>query len=99
MPECQSGNRAARSHRQGAPEPTSRKIPPSLSETDDGHGLPAWGGAELPSLFDPATDMLDHRVLSDEALHQLEFEQVFPRERQDRIDAPSTWGHKRPAAH
>jgi phenylpropionate dioxygenase-like ring-hydroxylating dioxygenase large terminal subunit len=38
-----------------------------------------WGRAEIMGLFDPATGHLDRRVLSDEALYQLELERIFAR--------------------
>ncbi len=39
----------------------------------------SWDRASLLALFDPATGWLDRRVLSDEALYQLELERVFAR--------------------
>jgi phenylpropionate dioxygenase-like ring-hydroxylating dioxygenase large terminal subunit len=44
--------------------------------TQVGH---AWDRAEILSLFDPTTGVLDRRVLSDEALYQLELERIFAR--------------------
>ncbi len=46
---------------------------------DGGQDLRAWDRAELLALFDPATGALDRRVLSDEALYQLELERIFAR--------------------
>jgi len=40
---------------------------------------PEWDGTRLLSLFDPATGVLDRRVLSDEAIYQLELERIFAR--------------------
>ena len=39
----------------------------------------AWNKAEILSLFDPATGVLDRRVHSDEALYRLELERIFAR--------------------
>jgi phenylpropionate dioxygenase-like ring-hydroxylating dioxygenase large terminal subunit len=39
----------------------------------------AWDRAQLLSLFDPATGLLDRRVISDEAIYQLELERIFAR--------------------
>jgi len=44
---------------------------------DGGQG--AWDRAELLSLFDPRTGVLDRRVLSDEAIYRLELERIFAR--------------------
>ena len=38
-----------------------------------------WDSGSLLSLFDPATGLLDRRVLSDESLYQLELERIFAR--------------------
>jgi phenylpropionate dioxygenase-like ring-hydroxylating dioxygenase large terminal subunit len=38
-----------------------------------------WGGAEILSLFDPSTGILDRRALSDPAIYQLELERIFAR--------------------
>jgi phenylpropionate dioxygenase-like ring-hydroxylating dioxygenase large terminal subunit len=38
-----------------------------------------WDRASLLSLFDPKTGRLDRRVMSDEALYQLELERIFAR--------------------
>lgn len=38
-----------------------------------------WGSAELRSLFDAKTGVLDRRVLSDEAIYGLELERIFAR--------------------
>ena len=46
---------------------------------DGGQDLRAWDKAELLSLFDSATGILDRRVLSDEAIYQLELERIFAR--------------------
>jgi phenylpropionate dioxygenase-like ring-hydroxylating dioxygenase large terminal subunit len=40
---------------------------------------PAWDRDSILALFDPATGVLDRRVLSDEALYQLELERIFAR--------------------
>jgi len=39
----------------------------------------AWSRANIKTLFDPATGLLDRRVLSDESLYQLELERIFGR--------------------
>lgn len=39
---------------------------------DGTHVAEPWDRAEILSLFDPDTGLLDRRVLSDEALYQLE---------------------------
>ena len=46
---------------------------------DGAQGEQAWSRGELLSLYDPATGVLDRRVLSDEALYQLELERIFAR--------------------
>src|SRR5579871_3881894 len=38
-----------------------------------------WDRSEILSLFDPASGVLDRRVLSDEALYELELERIFAR--------------------
>jgi phenylpropionate dioxygenase-like ring-hydroxylating dioxygenase large terminal subunit len=38
-----------------------------------------WDRAEILSLFDPATGVLDRRVLSDESLYRMELERIFAR--------------------
>src|ERR1700722_15653117 len=38
-----------------------------------------WGREELLSLFDAETGVLDRRVLSDQAIYQLELERIFAR--------------------
>jgi phenylpropionate dioxygenase-like ring-hydroxylating dioxygenase large terminal subunit len=39
----------------------------------------AWSRAEIKTLFDPSTGLLDRRILSDESLYQLELERIFGR--------------------
>src|SRR6516164_2112994 len=39
----------------------------------------AWDRAAILALFDPATGVLDRRVLADEAIYQLELERIFAR--------------------
>jgi len=46
---------------------------------DGGQVGQAWDRAKLLSLFDPKTGFLDRRVLSDEAIYQLELERIFAR--------------------
>ena len=46
----------------------------------DGGQVPhRWDKQSLRSLFDPATGELDRRVMSDEAIYQLEMERIFAR--------------------
>lgn len=40
---------------------------------------PAWERADILSLFDPETGILDRRVHSDEAIYRLELERIFAR--------------------
>jgi phenylpropionate dioxygenase-like ring-hydroxylating dioxygenase large terminal subunit len=46
---------------------------------DGTHVAQPWDRTEILSLFDPDTGWLDRRVLSDEALYQLELERIFAR--------------------
>ena len=46
---------------------------------DGGQVAELWDRHRILSLFDPATGILDRRVLSDEALYQLELERIFAR--------------------
>jgi len=39
----------------------------------------AWDSGSLRSLFDPATGLLDRRVLADEGIYRLELERIFAR--------------------
>ena len=46
---------------------------------DGGQVGRAWDRAELASMFDPATGLLDRRMLSDESIYRLELERIFAR--------------------
>lgn len=46
---------------------------------DGTHVAEPWDRTEILSLFDPDTGWLDRRVLTDEALYQLELERIFAR--------------------
>ena len=46
---------------------------------DGSQSVEAWDRAEILSLFDPTTGVLDRRVHSDAAIYQLELERIFAR--------------------
>ncbi len=46
---------------------------------DGGQTAETWDSAAIRALFDPATGVLDRRVLSDEAIYRLELERIFAR--------------------